>query len=275
MAYMVENKDGNKVAHGAKPASRGGVMKLLGSKAAMLVLVSLVAVILFVTSFSEKSEKGPFDRKLERLNTCKDIASLAERNNCYRDIAFSSNHSYFCAKVFNSSSISDSCYAKLAIMANSKAACYELEDIKPRGYCTAQLAINRVELPLCDNIEDKGWKNYCYGQVAIATKKPDACGRVELESDRADCYIGLAKNISSGSVCAYIQALDRKDECFLTMGSANSDQLLCAEIVEPSQRWTCYHRVAVATGDATLCNRIPPSLNANCFTAVKRAFPDR
>ncbi len=269
---MPEHKETN----AAKEAGKGGyIKKALGNRNVLLGIAVLVAIILIVTipsRFGEKGAKEPFNRNLEKLNICKDVKSLAEKNSCYRDLAFETNKTYFCTKVFNSSSISESCVAFLAIKANSKTACYELLDLKTRSYCIAELAIKKVELPLCDNVEDRDWRTYCYSQMALAMKKPEPCARIETDTAKADCYVALAKKINSGPTCAYILEQGRRDDCFLSIGTTTSDKLLCAEISEPATRWTCYHRVAVATGDASLCKKIPENLNQNCYNAINRSL---
>lgn len=253
----------------------GPLKKFLSNKAVLVSLAVAILVILAVIRFGNLPKPGLFDRSLDKLDTCKGETDLAAKNSCYRDIAFSMNKTYFCSKVFNSSRITESCFAKLAVDANSKKACEQLRDVKVRGFCLRELAVNKAELPLCGNIDDKFWKNSCYSQMAIVLKKPDPCSMIEDNTESADCYLTLAKNISSGPVCAYIADQPKKDECFLVVGVANSDPLLCAEIVEPANRWTCYHRVAKSTGNAQLCNRIPVNFRQNCVDAVKAASSEQ
>ncbi len=244
----------------------------------MVLSVAILLVIVALTWSSrtdtvERVISGIFSRSLDRLDTCKGETDLAAMNSCYRDLAFSTNSTYFCTKLFNATKMSETCYAKLAIDANSKKACDDIRDEKTRGYCLSELAVKKQELPLCDNIDDDGWKVTCYAQLALVTKKPEPCARIEDISMMADCYVALAKNITSGPTCAYIADSGKRDECYLAIASDNYDKLLCAEIQEPSIRWTCYHRVAVGTGETGLCNRIPKELNQNCFNAVRKAFP--
>ncbi len=256
--------------------SSGGsaIQKALGNRKLLLSLAVVVAIILAVTwpsRFGDAIKTKVFDRSLEKLDACKGEADQAAKNNCYRDLAFSTNKTYFCHKVLNSSRIAETCFAKLAIDANSKKACEQLRDAKVRGFCLRELAVNKAELPLCGNIDDKFWKNSCYSQLAIVLKKPDPCSLIEEPAESADCYLTLAKNISSGPACAYISDQAKKDECFLAVGVASSDQLLCAEIVEPANRWTCYHRIAKDTGNAKLCDRVPTVFRKSCVDAVKNA----
>lgn len=267
----------------ASPSGNSGkslMMKVLANKTVMVALAVLVVVILLVIwpfhqlDTVNKIASGIFSRSLDKLDTCKGVADMAAKNDCYRELAFSTNNTRFCDRVFNASKMAESCYAKLAVEANSKKACNQLEDVKARGFCLHELAINKAETPLCGNIDDKSWRNDCYRQLALVTKKPDPCSKIEEDDTAvADCYLGLAKNITSGPACAYIQDSSKRDVCFLEVGSVNGDKLLCAEIEEPSARWTCYHRVAVMTGEMGLCNKIPVNLNQNCFNAVKKAFP--
>ncbi len=284
MKIMVRKKaaevKGAKAAPAGSESGNGGgavsaIRKAFGNRKLLLSLAVLVAVILVVTWPSrfgtEVIKKGIFDRSLEKLDTCKNETDLATKNNCYRNLAFTMNKTYFCGKVFNSSSISSSCYAKLAVDADSRKLCELIEEVKARSYCTALLAINKIELPLCGNVDDLGWRNYCYAQLALASKKPEPCVKIEGESEVADCYVALAKNISYGPTCAYILNQEKKDECFLAVGAANADPLLCAEIAESANRWTCYHRVAKKTGNAALCDRIPVVFRQSCVDAVKEA----
>ncbi|MBI2580858.1 hypothetical protein HYV85_03545 [Candidatus Woesearchaeota archaeon] len=279
MKIMIRKKAASKAAANAKEANgqaeQNAAMNVLGNRKLLLSLAVLVAIILVVTWPSrfgtEVIKKGIFDRSLEKLDTCKGETDQAAKNNCYRELAFSMNKTYFCGKVFNSSSISSSCYAKLAVEANSRKACEQIEEVKARSYCTALLAINKIELPLCGNVDDLGWRNYCYAQLALVSKKHEACTKIEGETGVADCYVALAKNISYGPTCAYILNQEKKDGCFLAVGAANADPLLCAEIGEPATRWTCYHRVAKKTGNAALCDRIPVVFRQSCVDAVKEA----
>ncbi len=238
----------------------------------LAVLIVLILAITWPSRFSDAVKSGIFDRSLEKLDTCKGETDLAAKNNCYRDLAFSVNKTYFCNKVFNSSKITESCIAKLAVEANSKTGCEQIRDAKARGFCLNELAINKAELPLCANIDDDFWKNNCYSQLALLLKKPDACAKVEGSLQTADCYLAVAQNISSGATCAYIPDDLKKDECYLAVGSANGDKLLCEEIQDLGKKWTCYHRVAKLTGDTSLCNKIPSNLNQNCFDAVKKGI---
>ncbi len=247
---------------------------LFRNKRLIILLAVLIVLILAVTwpsRFSDAVKSGIFDRSLEKLDTCKGETDMAAKNNCYRDLAFSMNKTYFCNKVFNSSKITETCFAKLAVDANSKKACEQVRDVKVRGFCLRELAVNKVELPLCGNIDDEFWRNSCYSQLALLLKKPDPCSLIEEDTESADCYLALAKNISSGPTCAYIADQTKKDECFLTVGVVNSDPLLCAEVLEPANRWTCYHRIAKNTGNAELCNRLPTVFRQNCIDAVKAA----
>lgn len=260
-----------------KQGAQGGgpLKKFFSSKAVLATLAVAIVVILAVTwqsRFGNVIKTGIFDRSLEKLDTCKGETDPAAKNNCYRDLAFSMNKTYFCNKVFNSSRITETCFAKLAVDANSKKACEQLRDAKVRGFCLRELAVNKAELPLCGNIDDKFWKNSCYSQLALVLKKPDPCKMIEDGTESADCYLTLAKNISSGPACAYITDQAKKDECFLAVGVANSDPLICAEIVEPANRWTCYHRIAKSTGNAELCNRLPTVFRQNCADAVKASL---
>lgn len=255
-------------------SSGSAIQKALGSRKLLLSLAVVVAIILAVTwppGVGDAIKTKVFDRSLEKLDTCKSETDLAAKNSCYRDLAFSTNRTYFCNKVFNSSRITESCFAKLAVDANSKKACEQLSDAKVRGFCLRELAVKKVELPLCGNIDDRFWKNSCYSQLAILLKKPDPCSLIEEGTESADCYLALAKNISSGPACAYIADQLKKDGCFLSVGVASSDPLLCAEIVEPANRWTCYHRIAKDTGNAELCNRVPTVFRQSCVDAVKKA----
>ena len=252
----------------------GPIRKFFSNKAVLATLAVAIVIILAVTwqsRFGNVTKTGIFDRSLEKLDMCKGETDSAAKNNCYRDLAFSTNKTYFCNKVFNSSRITETCFAKLAVDANSKKACEQLLNVKVRGYCLRELAVNKVELPLCGNIDDKFWKNSCYTQLAMLLKKPDPCAMIEDDTESADCYLTVAKNISSGPACAYITDQAKKDECFLAVGVANSDPLLCAEIVEPANKWTCYHRIAKNTGNADLCNRLPTVFRQNCVDAVKAA----
>ncbi|MBI2145702.1 hypothetical protein HYU18_05295 [Candidatus Woesearchaeota archaeon] len=279
MKIMVRKKAAAKAATDTKEADgsagQNTIMKALSNRKLLLSLAVLVAIILVVTWPSrfgaEIIKKEIFDRSLEKLDTCKSETDLAAKNNCYRDLAFSMNKTYFCGKVFNSSSISSSCYAKLAVDADSRKLCELINEVKARSYCTALLAINKIELPLCGNVDDLGWKNYCYAQLALVSKKHEPCTKIEGEIEVADCYVALAKNLSYGPTCAYILNQEKKDECFLAVGAANADPLLCAEIAEPANRWTCYHRVAKKTGNAALCDRVPVVFRQSCVDAVKEA----
>ena len=262
-----------------RKGDRNQLQKLLGNRAFFVVLAVLVLAIAIAIwphrSLSLGDLLGNSHAKLDKQDTCKSATDLAVRNNCYRDLAFSMNQSYFCLKVFNSTKISDSCFAKLAVDANSKKSCEDIKDAKSRSYCISVLAINNIELPLCNNVDDKDWKNYCYSQLAIIANKPDTCLKIDGYDQTADCYLNLAKNLSNGPACAYISDATKKDDCFLAVGTANSDPLLCAEISQPPKRWTCYHRVAKKTGDILLCSHVPSPLNENCFAAVREAFPER
>ncbi|MBI2141424.1 hypothetical protein HYU16_03290 [Candidatus Woesearchaeota archaeon] len=277
MKIMVRKKAAGKPAAGMKEADKSAehnaIMKFLGNRRLLLSLAVLVAIILVVTWPSrfgtEIIKKGIFDRSLEKLDTCKTETDQAAKNNCYRDLAFSMNKTYFCGKVLNSSSITSSCYAKLAVDADSRKLCELIQEVKARSYCTALLAINRMELPLCGNVDDIGWRNYCYAQIALISKKHEPCIKIEGDTEIADCYVALAKNISYGPTCAYILDQEKKDGCFLAVGVANADPLLCAEIAEPANRWTCYHRVARKTGNAALCDKVPVVFRQNCVDAVK------
>lgn len=255
-----------------------GIMDRVASSRTVFILLAVAVLVLAAMTWPERLRpilpSGILDRGLDKLDTCKGEASLAAKNTCYRDLAFSTNKTYFCSKVFNSSSITTSCKAQLAVFANSKKACEQIDDVKGRGYCMMELAVHNVELPLCDNIDDAGWKMVCYSNLALLTGKPDACGRMDAEF-AADCYFALAKNISSGPTCAYITDQVKRDGCFLAIGTVNADKLLCVEIAEPSTRWTCYLRVAKKTGEIDLCNRIPKELNKGCFDSVRAAFPGR
>ena len=255
-----------KIAPADSENGSGGstIKKALGNRKLLFSLAVLVAIILVVTL-------PPRDRSLENLDTCKSEGNLATRNNCYRDLAFSMNKTYFCGKVFNSSSITSSCYAKLAVEANSRKSCEQIKEVKARSYCTALLAINKIELPLCGNVDDFGWRNYCYAQLALVSRKHEPCAMIESESLIAECYVALAKNISYGPTCAYILNQEKRDECFLAVGGINADPLLCAEIGQPANRWTCYHRVAKKTGNVALCDRLPTGFRQNCVDAVKEA----
>ncbi len=272
MKVMVRKKA---VAANGQPKQathEGGPLKKFFSKKAVLISLAVaILIILAVIRFGSFPKPGLFDRSLEKLDTCKGETDPAARNNCYRDLAFSANKTYFCNKVFNSSRITETCFAKLAVDANSKKACEQLRDVKVRGFCLRELAVNKVELPLCGNIDDAFWKSSCYSQLALVLKKPDPCSLIESDTESADCYLALAKNVSSGPACAYIADQAKKDECFLAVGTATSDPLLCAEIVEPANRWTCYHRIAKSTGNAELCNRLPTVFRQNCVDAVKAA----
>ena len=257
---------------GSREAGQHVLAGLFRNKLLIILLAVSIVVILAVTwpsRFSDAIKAGIFDRSLEKLDTCKGETDLAAKNNCYRDLAFSVNNTYFCNKVFNSSKITESCIAKLAAEANSKAECEQIRDVKARGFCLNEVAISKAELPLCANIDDNFWKNNCYSQLALLLKKPDACARVESDTEAADCYLAVAKNISSGPTCAYIPDELKKDECYLAVATVNGDRLLCEEMQDFGKKWTCYHRVAVKTGDASLCNKIPSNLNQNCFDAVK------
>ena len=263
----------------ARQERRNPLQKLMGHKVFLVVLAVLVLAIAAIIwphrSLSLGDLMGNSHAGLDKQDTCKSATELTVRNNCYRDLAFSMNQSYFCSKVFNSTKISDSCFAKLAIDANSKKSCEDIKDAKSRSYCISVLAVNNIELPLCDNVDDRNWKNYCYSQLAIVANKPDACLRIDASDQVANCYLNMAKNLSYGPTCAYISDSTKKDDCFLAVGTANSDELLCAEISEPPKRWTCYHRVAKKTGDILLCSHVPSPLNENCFAAVREAFPGR
>ena len=241
----------------------------------LAVLVVAIAVVTWPSSFGKVIGKDSSHAALDKFDACKNETDMAAKNNCYRDLAFSNNQSYFCTKVFNSSKVSESCFAELAIEANSKRSCENIKDVKARSYCTSALAINKIELPLCDNVDDKGWQNYCYAKLAILAKRPDTCLKIDSEDEVADCYLSMAKNLSSGPTCAYIPDQIKRDDCFLSIGVVNSDPALCAEIGEPPKRWTCYHRVAKKTGNIALCSHVPAPLNANCIQAVKEAFPDK
>ena len=261
-----------------KAATPNELQKLLRSRTVLVILAVLVVAIVILTwppSFVNIFSSQGSNTALEKLDTCKNESFLAAKNDCYRELAFSTNQSYFCNKVFNASKVSESCFAKLAIDANSKKSCENIKDTKARGYCIAVLAINKIELPLCDNIDDRGWKNYCYAQLAILAEKPDTCLKIEGENEISDCYVNMAKNLSSGPTCTYILDEAKRDDCYLSVGTANTDALLCAEILQPPKKWTCYHRVAQATGDISLCSHITESLSANCIKAVKEAFPQR
>ncbi len=287
MKIMVRKKAAAEVK-GARAAQAGrengngsgavsAIQKALGNRKLLLSLAVLVAIILVVTKWPslfgvEIIKREIFDRSLEKLDTCKGETDLAAKNSCYRELAFSMNKTYFCSKVFNSSRITETCFAKLAVDANSKKACEQLRDVKVRGFCLRELAVNKAELPLCGNIDDKFWKNSCYSQLALVLKKPDPCRMIEDGTESADCYLTIAKNISSGPACAYIADQAKKDECFLAVGTATSDPLLCAEISEPANRWTCYHRIAKSTGKGELCNRLPTVFRQNCVDAVKAAL---
>ena len=286
MKIMVRKKTSAKAAADAKeakiaPADSGNgsggstIQKAFGNRKLLLSLAVLVVIILVVTwpsRFGGVIKDHVFvDRALEKLDMCRNETDIAAKNNCYRDLAFSVNKTYFCGKVFNSSSISSSCYAKLAVEANSRKSCEQIKEVKARSYCTALLAINKIELPLCGNVDDFGWRNYCYAQLALVSRKHEPCRMIESESEIADCYVALAKNISYGPTCAYILNQDKRDECFLAVGGANADPLLCAEIGQPANRWTCYHRVAKKTGNAALCDRLPTGFRQNCVDSVKEA----
>jgi hypothetical protein len=238
-----------------------------------LVFVGLVVVIILVITWSsrentvQKVMDGIFHRSVDKIDVCKGESNVAARNNCYRDLAFSTNNTYFCAKLFNNTRISESCYAKLAISANSKNACMQIKNEKTRGFCLSQLAINKEEIPLCNTIEDPDWKNYCYGQLAIVLKKPETCALIDNNSS-SDCYLNVAENMTSGQTCAFIDSIAKRDQCYLAIGSVNFDFSLCHKIDDISKKFQCYHRIAKATGNSTLCNYIPKELNQNCFDAV-------
>lgn len=252
-------------SHGSEAQGQNMLAGLFRNKLLVILLAVSIVTILALT-WGKVSNP---DRSLEKLDTCRAETDMAAKNSCYRDLAFSVNKTYFCNKVFNSSKITESCFAKLAVDANSKKECEQLRDVKARGYCLRELAIKKIELPLCANIDDNFWKNNCYSQLALLLKKPDACAKIEDNQQRADCYLAVAKNISSGPTCAYIPDDMKKDECYLAVVTANGDRLLCEEIQDMGKKWTCYHRVAVKTGDASLCKKIPSNLNQNCFDAVK------
>ena len=142
-------------SHGSEAQGQSMLAGVFQNKRLIILLAALIVLILAVTwpsRFSDAVKSGIFDRSLEKLDTCKGETELAAKNTCYRDLAFSTNKTYFCNKVFNSSKITESCIAKLAVDANSKKECERLRDAKARGYCLRELAVNKIELPLCANI---------------------------------------------------------------------------------------------------------------------------
>jgi hypothetical protein len=266
-----DSLDGGDVVEDKKKSPAKGIFN---NKKFLLSLSVLVAIILLITlpSRFETINGTLSDFNFGKSDNCKNIEDIGIKNNCYRDLAFDKNQTYYCGKVFNATSISSSCYAKLSVEANSKKSCEEISDVKARSYCLSQVAINQVELPLCANVEDIGWKNTCYSQLALITGKPDPCSMIEGNLiTTADCYVDLANNLSSGGTCAYIPDQLKKDRCFKAIGVSTSDSLLCGEIVDPGNRWSCYHNIAKNTNDLSLCSNIPEEFRQNCFDAVAKA----
>ncbi|MBN1940830.1 MAG: hypothetical protein JW772_01465 [Candidatus Diapherotrites archaeon] len=135
--------------------------------------------------------------KIEIMNdTCKQLDSPDQRDNCYFDLALERKDIQICPKIVNQTNnvLLERCYRKIAETLGDSSICEEITtNIYEKALCYQEVATATEDRTICQKIEQDSYRDTCYDRLARATKNESICDLIEHEGSRQVCHTNVAR----------------------------------------------------------------------------------
>ncbi len=180
------------------------------------------------------------------IETCLQIFSHIERNNCLYDIGTSQMDVNACMEITDRD-LQTGCLWMIATATNDTEVCEKIRfDMKMKqNECFKEVAVSSYEMEGCDKIGSRDLYIECYSDIARELQDTGICENVtkkffqEKNIARDDCYYYYALGTADTEICELILSQSLKDKCYYDYFVETDDDSVCDEIVDANLNLVC------------------------------------
>ncbi len=176
------------------------------------------------------------------IKTCDDLPSGILKEECYFNLAKTTENSAICQKISNYPDC-------IAIVEQNSDKC-------ENDGCIFQIAVAKKDSTICDKIKSSDitavTKTSCLEEVGRSSLNisvcriiPDEPKAIPSSGYRDNCYKRIAETTNNLSVCKEeLQLFGNADSCYYRMAIINANNATCEKVIDTNQKYMCYYGIS-------------------------------